>query len=356
MANLYGLDTSIVVLLLTLVLYYFCDKIIFKQLSKLAKKTKSNIDDYILWAAKKPVKYAVLFLGLSLAIEVSPYGEISIVTLYAILFLKCCVIICVIWFGFNLVDNKKRIIHSIFQNKGIEHEKAIANIISSVIRIILVVFGIAWICGVLGFDISAFLASLSIGAAALAFAAKELFTNVFGSIVILSEEPFKEGDWIVSQNFDGVVDEITFRCVRIKKFDGEVVLIPSSMIVNSPLINRSQMEKRRIQLSYKLASNTDEGTLVRVQERIRQYLSTNKDVIQEENDIRIYLAALSAVSFEMQVICYTNIVEYAKQKEYLALIGKINKDIAVIFKAENITPMSDEYLLGNLFSKTNNFE
>lgn len=99
--------------------------------------------------------------------------------------------------------------------------------------------GVIIILRIVDVDVSAGIASLSIGTALIAFAAKDIFTNFFGSFVILFDEPFKEGDWILADDVEGLVEKITMRSTCIRTIGGELVSIPSSKLASDKIINKN---------------------------------------------------------------------------------------------------------------------
>ena len=72
-----------------------------------------------------------------------------------------------------------------------------------------IMLGVVMVAKEWDYDITAFIASLGIGAMAIAFAAKDSLANVFGSIVIITERPFVVGDWISANNVEGIVEKVS---------------------------------------------------------------------------------------------------------------------------------------------------
>lgn len=106
------------------------------------------------------------------------------------------------------------------------------------------------------YDISAFIASLSIGSLAVAFAAKDALANVFGSMIILLDKPFKIGDWIKANGIEGIVESVSFRSTCIRTFPQELVYIPNSLLSNTPITNYTLRERRRIDFTLGLTYGT----------------------------------------------------------------------------------------------------
>src|SRR5690606_30681737 len=97
-----------------------------------------------------------------------------------------------------------------------------------------------------GYNATTLLAGVGLGGLAVAFAAQDTISNVFGSIIIYSDRPFKVGDWVKIGTVEGDVEEIGIRSTRIRKFDKTVVLVPNKRLTNEEILNFTQMTARRL--------------------------------------------------------------------------------------------------------------
>ena len=92
----------------------------------------------------------------------------------------------------------------------------------------------------LGLPTYSLVAGLGIGGIAVALAGREALSNLIGTIIILLDQPFKLGDYIVIGEGDrGSVTEIGLRSTRIRTRDGILVSIPNSTVANMKIVNES---------------------------------------------------------------------------------------------------------------------
>ncbi len=91
-----------------------------------------------------------------------------------------------------------------------------------------------------GYNISSLIAGLGITGIALALAAQETLSNAFGSLSILADKPFKVGDRICIDKYEGEVLNIGLRSTRIQTGKNSVVSIPNKMVASLPVENLSQ--------------------------------------------------------------------------------------------------------------------
>ena len=72
------------------------------------------------------------------------------------------------------------------------------------------------------------LATLGFGSVAIGFAFKDILQNWFAGLLILIRQPFRRGDQIIVDGYEGTVEHIQARATSIKTYDGRRVVIPNS--------------------------------------------------------------------------------------------------------------------------------
>jgi MscS family membrane protein len=68
-------------------------------------------------------------------------------------------------------------------------------------------------------------------------AARDSLANLFGSVLIMFEKPFRVGHRIRLSNSDGVVEDIGYRSTRIRTADNSLISIPNDTVVNTTVGN-----------------------------------------------------------------------------------------------------------------------
>ncbi len=124
---------------------------------------------------------------------------------------------------------------------GIQVYSNIAVIIS------FVIFGLM-ILQELGLSVSGLMAFGGIGGLIAGLSAKELLSDFFGGLVLMTDKPFMVGDWIRSpeRDIEGVVEEIGMRRICVRTFDKRPLYIPNSIMSTITIENPSRMTNRRI--------------------------------------------------------------------------------------------------------------
>lgn len=88
-------------------------------------------------------------------------------------------------------------------------------------------------------------ASLGVGGIAIGFAFKDIFQNLFAGLLILIRRPYRIGDQIVVDDFEGSVEHIESRATIIQTYDGRRIIIPNSDIYTKAVIVNTAHAQRR---------------------------------------------------------------------------------------------------------------
>lgn len=121
-----------------------------------------------------------------------------------------------------------------------------------------------WVVGILFACILAFpdlglsdlIALLGLGSVAIGFAFQDIFKNFLAGVLLLLQEPFSLGDQIIVQDFEGTVEEIALRSTQIRTYQGELVVMPNSIVFTSPVQVMTGKPQRRTDLAIGVDYNT----------------------------------------------------------------------------------------------------
>jgi MscS family membrane protein len=154
-------------------------------------------------------------------------------------------------------------------------------LINKTMKIFVVIFGVLIIVQNLGVNVVSILAGLGIGGFAVAFAAKDMVANFFGSLMILFDSPFQVGDWIVIGGSEGTVEEIGFRSTKIRTFYNSVISVPNAELAVKEVDNMGRREFRRVRevlgITYDTPPEKVEAFLEGIKNIIKSNPYTRKD-------------------------------------------------------------------------------
>ena len=141
---------------------------------------------------------------------------------------------------------------------GKESTRKIAPVTRFAAQILIWAIGIFMILATLKVDITPLLASAGVVGIAAALAAQDFLGNIFGGIVLYTDGPFTEGDWVYLSNTYGRVLHVGLRSTRIMTEDSQMMIIPNSMISNNIIMNYSKpAEALLIRENVGVAYNSD---------------------------------------------------------------------------------------------------
>lgn len=142
--------------------------------------------------------------------------------------------------------------------RGDEATAVAARFIGRGVGVLIVIAGFVYSLNTLNVRLGPLLGALGIGGLALAFAAQSILENFFSSILLQARHPFRAGDQVeIGDGIEGVVEDINFRVVIVRTFDGERVFVPASLVLQRPITNVTVRGPWRTSLAVGVAYSTD---------------------------------------------------------------------------------------------------
>ncbi|MDY0190303.1 MAG: mechanosensitive ion channel family protein [Desulfuromonas sp.] len=276
----------------------------------LTNRTANNFDDLLLANVRRPLETLVLIGGLFIALQVLqlPTAPTNFQQAGHAL-IKTMITFNIAWILFNAVSILERSIASWAQHTGAPLDEHLLPFIRKIVRAFIIILAVVLVIQNLGYSISGLLASLGIGGLAVALAAKETLSNVFGSIMILLDRPFRVGDWIKTDNIEGVVEEIGFRSTRIRTFAKTLITVPNNIIATTSLNNFSYMPKRRIKMTVGVTYASSPEQMRAAVSSIRSMLEQHPAINQEF--MLVNFTDFSPSSLDILIYCFTTTTDWA---------------------------------------------
>ena len=292
---------SVLLLVGALLLRRVVTGIIFNQLKKFAAKTETTLDDKLFPALESPVATFVMLVGIFAALKVLKLSETAD---QAIGWGSTVAFSLVLFWGllraFNAVLDHA---HEI----AVEKQMGIAAFmpwIKKTLVVIFVIIGVLLTAQSLGADVKAFLAGLGIGGLAFALAAQDTIANVFGSIVVAIDQPFKIGETVKIGAQTGTVEDIGLRSTKIRLIDRSLVVIPNKTVAAEPVINLSRFTQRRVEQTLGLTYDTTPEQMEAILGDLRQLILAEPEV--DPASVIVAFTNLSVSSLDILVV-YTTV-------------------------------------------------
>ena len=128
------------------------------------------------------------------------------------------------------------------------------------------------------FELGDIIATLGVGSVAIGFAFQDIFKNFLAGIILLVEEPFRIGDEVVINDYQGKVENISIRTTKIRTYQGEKVLLPNSTVFTDAVRVVTAYDSRRTDLAVGVDYNTSLPEAIRI---IEETLALVSGVINE---------------------------------------------------------------------------
>jgi small-conductance mechanosensitive channel len=167
-----------------------------------------------------------------------------------------------------------------------------------------------WVLGIMiaavivfpGLTPASMLAGLGIGSVAIGFAFKDVFENFLAGIIILFRREMRIGDYIECEDIEGQVDHIAIRESHIRQTDGQLVIVPNSILFKNPVTVRTSLEKRRVTIICGVAYDVD---LAEARSVIQKAVEACDTVEQDEKPIQVFAKEFGDSSINFEVTWWT---------------------------------------------------
>jgi len=280
----------VLLILLSYLVYLITNKILFRIIQNLIKRTKHVWDDMLF--QRKVFKRLSHFAPAIIIYYFAKFGLVDFPQVAE--FVKLATYIYMILAGMLVLDAFLSAMHDAYLTLPISNERPIKGYIQS-IKIIIYAFGIIIILSViLGKSPTALLASLGAVAAILILVFKDTILGFVSGIQLSANKMVKPGDWISmpSRNADGTVLEITLNTVKVQNWDRTISTIPTYALISESFQNWKGMEEsegrriaRSVNIDLKSVKFCDHEMLEKFKKikLIEDYVTKKQKEIEEFN-------------------------------------------------------------------------
>ncbi|MEM8944816.1 MAG: mechanosensitive ion channel family protein [Planctomycetota bacterium] len=283
-----------------------------------------------------------LTLGLPIAAACVPVGFLNVIQkqlgvrgtpLYATEFLSilaCLSAIIVVVFATTARVSETIIASPSINPQGLNAQliRIVAKLIALAIIVGLVLSGGQY----LGFDVGTLLASAGIGGVALALGAQDTLKDLFGTISLMADKPFRVGERIILGDYDGVVEDIGLRSTRLRLLSGHLVTLPNDQLARSDVENVGRRPHIRRIADIQLPLDTPLASLERALVLIREALAEHEGM-DPEFPPRAFFTDYLPSGFNVRVIYWYHPPNYW---DFLEVGEKVNLAIFRAFDAQGI--------------------
>lgn len=310
-----------------LVVFYLLRRVVtqllFGFLKKLAARTTTTFDDKLFPALESPAATFVALLGLFAAIKVLKLPTAGDEILKVAMTVAFSV--CFFWILLRTLNAFLDHLAEIAKDRqaGVA---AFMPWIKKALVTLFVVLGVLMIAQGLGANVKAFLAGLGIGGLAFALAAQDTIANLFGSVVIAIDQPFKVGETVRIGAFIGMVEDIGLRSTKLRAVDKSLIVLPNKMVAAEVITNLTRFLERRVEQVIGLTYDSSPEQLEAIIEAFQQILMNEAEI--DPNSIHVYFRDYSASSLDLWIVYIARDPDFTKhmrlrQRMNLALMRAV---------------------------------
>ena len=185
---------------------------------------------------------------------------------------------------------------------------------------LIAVVGVLALLAALGYPVTTLLAGLGIGGLAFAFGAQKTVENLFGSMAIAVDQPFRVGDLVRVGDFTGTVEDIGLRSTRIRTVTRTLVTIPNAQFSTMAIENLSVRDRIPVRATLALPQGTTAARVREVLAKLRERVSAVPHV--DGASTRATFVRLESQALDVELFVYamaTSWDEYIEVREQVLL-------------------------------------
>ena len=187
-------------------------------------------------------------------------------------------IIVVIWALWRSIDVFEAILVASPWGAASPSARNLLHIASNLSKGVVAAVGILLVLSAFGYPVTTLLAGLGIGGLAFAFGAQKTVENLFGSISLAVDQPFRVGDFVRVEDFVGTVEEIGIRSTRFRTLDRTLISIPNGNLSDQRLESLAARDRMRLATTIGVEYST-------THEQMQQVLGGFERVLREHPKI-----------------------------------------------------------------------
>lgn len=238
-------------------------------LRRLTQKTKTKFDDIILDMIEEPIVFAVTVAGIWFGLQRLALPEnVDQGIANSLQFL---IVLSITWLIARLLESLfTHYLAPLADKSENDLDDQLLPIVRKGVKTAVWCIGVIVALNNAGYEVGAVIAGLGIGGLALAMAAKDTVSNVFGGFTIFTDRPFSLKDRVRVDGYDGTIEEIGIRSTRLRTLSGTLVTIPNATFSGNSVENVSVEPCRKIVLNLGLTYDTKPEAMQQAMDILKQ--------------------------------------------------------------------------------------
>lgn len=268
-------------------------------------------------------------------IDVSKYQD-TIIEMVLTYGPKLILAILTLFIGLWIVKGMTKGLSNLLDKREIDPslKPFLKSLFGALLKVLLVVS----VMGMVGIEMTSFIAILGAAGLAIGMALSGTLQNFAGGVILLIIKPFKVGDFIEAQGFSGTVTSIQIFNTVLKTPNNQVIIIPNGGLSTGSVTNYSVESTRRLVQTYGIDYSDD---IKKAREILLRIVNEDNRIIQDPAPV-VVLEGLGDSSVNLSLRVWT------KNEDYWNVNFETTEKVKNAFDAEGVSfpfPQRDVHMI-----------
>ena len=329
---------ALVIIVVFFALAWLADRVFSGSIKRLVARSETDFDDRLVDILHRPIRATVLLIGLIIATHRLGLSDDS----ERITVLIVSTLLIFVWVSFG--RRFSRLILATMRRDPDRFtfvQESTEPLLSNAVAVLLFLVAAYTILVAWDINITGLVASAGIIGLALSFAAQDTLSNLFAGVAILSDRPYKIGDFIILDTGErGRVTRIGLRSTRLLTRDDVEVSIPNGVMGASKIVNEAGGPPRRYRI--RTGVGVAYGSDINLVANVLNSVAEDHDKTLPQPSPRARFRRFGESSLEFELLCWI-----ARPADRGLVLHELNSEIYRRFTAENIRvafPQRDLYI------------
>lgn len=229
--------------------------------------------------------------------------------------LRAATVFVIAWAVVRWIRAMSLLLEKKLEARGIAEAVGIVRIARVIASALVYLLGASAALQIFGLDLSAVIAGLGIGTAALALASQQTLGNLFGGASVLADRVLKPGDTVNIGGTIGTVERIGIRSTQVRTLDRTLLVVANGDLAQSRVEKMSERDAFRLSATLGLRYETTADQMRRIVGDIRELLEN--DAMVDAASVRVHFLVFNNSSLDIDIKALIQTNDAAKYRETL---------------------------------------
>jgi MscS family membrane protein len=268
-----------------------------RVLARITSRTQSEWDDRLIQRLSGPLTF-----GWSLVISgflVGPLDLYPPAETFLVRLIRALGLIVAFWALWRVVDLAAAAAQSLPSLQDRPSARSLLGLGERFGKVMVAVVGVVAALSELGYPVTSLVAGLGLGGLAFALAAQKTVENLFGSISLAVDEPFRVGDFVRIDDFVGTIEAIGLRSTRIRTLDRTLITLPNGRLADMRLESFTARDRIRLACTISLVYSTTAAQMREVLAGLERVLRAHPKIWPDAVVVRFKELGSSSLDIEI---------------------------------------------------------